>query len=157
MFFPGYVAHARSVVAWMDGEWSFTSSSGEKQMFDLEKLIQFFILTGYHRSAGSLLLTLHKTFDVLLPSGAAAHFKSLLGKGGNRVPSPATISRARFSVDAAFMLWHQCFFANIFADGGLTAVMLADASPIAMREWLVAEIFLSGTTSYGTSTKLQLI
>ena len=63
MFFPGYVAHARSLAAWMDGEWSFTSGSG--QMFDLEKLIQFFVLTGYLRSAGSLLLTLHKTFDVV--------------------------------------------------------------------------------------------
>lgn len=44
---------------------------------------------------------------VLLPTGAAWHFKKSLQHGCNTVPSQSTISRARFMIDAGYSLWYQ--------------------------------------------------
>ena len=73
-------------------------------MFDMEKLIQMFLLTTYLRSAGSLLTTVRMALDILFPRGAAAHFKALLGKGAARMPSTSTISRARAMIDFSYSL-----------------------------------------------------
>ena len=73
-------------------------------MFDMEKLIQMFLLTTYLRSAGSLLTTVRMALDILFPKGAAAHFKALLGKGAARMPSTSTISRARAMIDFSYSL-----------------------------------------------------
>jgi hypothetical protein len=92
----------RALLSWMDGDFTFTIGAGH--MFDMEKLIQMFLLTTYLRSAGSLLTTVRMALDILFPKGAAAHFKALLGKGAARMPSTSTISRARAMIDFSYSL-----------------------------------------------------
>ena len=49
-------------------------------------------------------------------------------------------------------------FSKLLASGGITIAMLADASPIAMREWLVAEMYVIANSDlplfYDTACKL---
>ena len=100
----------------------------------MEKLIQLFLLADLLKSSASLLEAVRGAIDVLMPKLSAQRFKSMIGQGFRRIPSASTISRSRFTVDVAFMIYYRTLLESMLA-AGMVAYMLADSSPVAGREW----------------------
>ena len=135
----GYVMQLRRAVQYLQGNFSF--KLGNTNQYEMVTLLQFFLLADLLRSTSNLLPTLHTSLGILFPPATANQFKEIIGAGSKSVPHASTISRARFVIDLAFMMWYQDFFQRAFQEGGLTAYVLSDCSPVAGREWQVGEIF----------------
>ena len=95
-------------------------------------MIQCILLSSHLRDAAEIREVLVRAVDMCLPKvfSEAVH-GSLAGDNfglGLRTPSPGTISRARFSVDAALMLRRQQINRKAEEEGGVIRYIMIDAS-----------------------------
>ena len=56
-----------------------------------------------------------------------------------KTPSASTLSRARLTVDAAFMLWMRKQHADLLVDENLTLFVKVDSTPLGGNNWEVVE------------------
>ena len=137
----GLLSQVRGLSDYFSGDLRFCKA-GKRGAFYIESMIEFFRFSGLLKSSQHLEESLRRSLDVLLPASTAARLKCALGQGVARIPSASTLSRFRFAIDAGYMLWFRSYVQTLMAAGGIAVYMLADASPVAGREWLLAECFI---------------
>ena len=114
-------------------------------------LLQCVVLSFQLRSSGAVPDVIQQAVRCL-PQVWRESLMQLLATAKN--PSPSTLSRARLSVDAAFMLWMRKRHAELLEDAQVTLFFKVDSTPLGGNNWEVVEYQLIKGTDLVSAGKM---
>ena len=149
------VAGKQAVIAWL-GRMADHASHGQRQLmhalshrggrggavWQSQALVQCILLCDLFRSDAALRDALGLAVRLLLP-GDSDLIKSIT-TGSYALPSKSVVSRYRLNLDVAYMRVVSQYFQKVLDTGSQMAIyLLADSSPRAGKDWLLAEMFVA--------------
>ena len=116
--------------------------------YRVDKLVQILVMTGSLRSSSRLLEAVELSVRMIFPPNVAAEVLTAFSSASVKVPSAACMSRYRFYVDVAYMLWQRQNSARSEGVSGVpppgsvatSRYMSVDASPYHGWDWLLVKM-----------------